>query len=500
METSSLSKQNRQLNHFVVVGGGTAGWMTACLLAHHFSGIANITIVESSDIPTVGVGEGSTPHLKQFFNTLSISEEEWMPACNATFKHGIKFSHWSTNIDRNSYFHPFSSVIDQTTLPAFILHSESKRKGSQILVDSHDYFLTAQLALNGKTANTKQTSPKLSINYAYHFDAAKLAIFLKQKARKWGVKHTKNTVRKVTHNHKGDITSIEFIDNKQLHANFFVDCTGFQGLLINSFEDSHFTSYQSCLFNDRAIAIQTPNDHVQTFTATTSTALKNGWMWTIPLTTRMGNGYVYSSNFCEESQAEAELAAALKIPLESAVFKRLKMKVGRHQDCWINNCLAVGLSQGFIEPLEATALHLVQTTVEQFVAHYCHEECHVADNHSNRRKFNRLIRERFDGIRDYIVAHYKCTNREDTPYWHSNKYNRDVPDRLLSLLDVWQSGGNIFEEIERQGIGHYYSPVSWYCLLIGYQYGLTYSGKTPTPSPQLQQIKQKIEKWGAHFI
>ena len=447
----------------LILGGGTAGWMAANILAkrwaHH--GI-EIALLESSDIGIIGVGEGSTPQLKSFFDYMDIDEKEWMPACNATYKNGISFRHWSTKPGFEQYFHPFPAQPDDYSAPAFFYNSFVRRKGIDVYAHPNRFFLASYLAEHKLGPKPAHHFP-FQVGYGYHFDAGLVGQFLKGKAKSLGVAHIDKRVIDVRLNTEGEIKELVTDDQQSLAADFFIDCSGFSGLLIQQALKVPFVSFAKNLFNDSAVVM--PTAQQDEFSAqTTSTAMKHGWMWNIPLTNRVGNGYVYSSAFCSADQAETELRTALGMLQSDVAVRQLKMKVGRVEQHWAKNCLAVGLSQGFIEPLEATALHLVQETILGFA------EAYEQGNFTAQQQaaFNQAINRRFESVRDYIVCHYRVNSRTDTEYWQENANNNYLSDSLRSILQVWMSGENLTKEIERQNISQYYPSASWHCLLAGY--------------------------------
>lgn len=458
MENTHLGKR------IVIIGGGTAGWITAALVNHHLSDKGfTTTLIESSDIGIIGVGEGSTPQLRQLFETLGIAEFDWMSQCNATFKNGIRFSNWTENKVFNSYFHPFPSPTDQQTARTFLVSCHQQFQG--IAANSHPdpFFLAALLADSGKSPKVKDGHDPLPLNYAYHFDSVLLGQYLRDVCISRGVVHLTGTVETIAQHLNKHIASVTLSDGQTIEGDWFFDCSGFRSLLVQQQLNTRFVPFSDNLFNDAAIAIGTEID-AGFKPQTTATALDNGWKWHIPLQHRTGNGYVYSSQFCSADQAEQELRSSLPVDTSKAEARHLRMNVGRCENTWVGNAIAVGLSQGFIEPLEATALHIVQTTVEQFISAF------VAGNYTAQHsaQFNQLINARIDGIRDYIVCHYQASNRTDTNYWKAASENINRSDSLQYLLDVWDKGGNLIAEIERQQIGQFYPVVSWYCLLAGY--------------------------------
>ena len=289
-----------------------------------------------------------------------------------------------------------------------------------------------------------------------------LGQFLHKKALERGVKYKSCHVTDVKMKENGDIASVVTKESETIAADFFVDCTGFAGLLIQKALQTPFVSFANNLFNDSAVAMPTPMDE-SIPSETVSTALKNGWMWKIPLTNRFGNGYVYSSSFCSADEAERELRGTLGLLDSKTEARHLKMKIGRVTQHWNRNCLAAGLSQGFIEPLEATALLFIQRTASTFVEFV---EAGEMDDKA-REKFNARLNAHFEGTRDYIVTHYKTNSREDTEYWRANAANMELSDSLRTLYGMWMAGRSIATEVGQQKIGYGYPIFSWYSIMCG---------------------------------
>lgn len=448
----------------IVLGGGTAGWMAASLMAKRLTERpVTITVLESPQIGIVGVAEGSTPQLKGFFDSIGVSEAEWMPRCNATYKVGIGFRNWSQRPGFEQYFHPFPHELDERTTPALYFNSVIRRRGADVLGHPDKFFLATLLAQR-KLAPLPAWSFPFRGFYGYHFDAQLIGRFLREHSMARGVRHIEGTVASVEQHENGDIRALRTADDRLIEGDFFVDSTGFRSLLLQGALKVPFRPFSENLFNDSAVVAPTPNDADGIPPQTTSTALKCGWAWRIPLTNRVGNGYVYSSRYISRAGAEAELRAHLGLPVEGEPLRHLTMKVGRVEQPWARNCLAVGLSQGFIEPLEATALHLVQETVEGFIQAF--EAGRYGD--SNRDAFNESINRRFEGIRDYIVCHYKVNSRSDTEYWRDCSRLETLSDSLREILKVWYGGQDLVAELKRQNIEKYYAAASWHCLLGGY--------------------------------
>lgn len=470
-----------------ILGGGTAGWMAACLMAKRWANSdIKITLVESPEIGIIGVGEGSTPKLKDFFEQLGIPESEWMPECNATYKNGISFKGWSTVPGYQQYFHPFGCSIDSMTFKFLQKSSILRRKGFQVEAHPDRFFLMAELAKQ-QLAPIAGTNFPFQFDYAYHFDSHLVGKFLSRKAVELGVTHIVGTVKQVLQNEKGDIDTLELEDQRQIDSDFFIDCSGFASILLQKTLKVRFESFSDNLFNDSAIAL--PSSITEAIPSQTdSTALTAGWAWKIPLTNRFGNGYVYSSDYLDADKAELELRQHVGLLDSDVSAKHIKMKVGQVSQSWSHNCVAIGLSQGFIEPLEATALQFVQTTIEEFMA-----ALEFGRFTSQFRDiFNHKIRKNFEGIRDYIVLHYKTNSRNDSQYWKDNRDNQKISSTLESMLDCWKNINNLESELKRLEIDRYYTSISWNCLLSGV-------GLFPA-SEKLVALPNNVEKIDLEFV
>jgi tryptophan 6-halogenase len=458
-----MDTQTRCPKKILIVGGGTAGWMTAMLLADAWAQDGcEIVLLESSDIGIIGVGEGSTPKMRRFFDKLTIPESEWMPACNGTYKCGIRFPNWATRKGYKSYYHPFFSISDNQTVRAFADNVALRRANFDVHAHPDAFFVSNYLAKQ-KLAPKAKPDAIYQSEYAYHFDAGLIGKFLKDKAIGRGIKHLVDTVIEVQQHENGDISGVQTEQLGFIAADFFIDCTGFASVITSKTLGVPFLSYKDVLFNDRAVALPTPLDGDALASQTISSALKFGWAWKIPLTNRFGNGYVYSSDHTDEESAERELRQHIGLTDESVEARHLKMRVGRAASSWNKNSLAVGLSQGFIEPLEATALMIVQDTVENFITQFSGGEF----TPKYRDDFNTKVNLIFDSIKDYIFMHYKLNSRNDTSYWIENRENKNLSDSVTQILDVWDRGGDLLEELKRQGPRLAYSPTSWFCILAG---------------------------------
>ena len=464
----------------VVLGGGSAGWITACLL-HHAWGQrgGHVTVVESPQIGIIGVGEGSTPQLKAFFDHLGIAEDEWMGPCEATYKLGIRFSGWSERPGYESYFHPFPGTVDLHSEPGFVANCAAARRGFDAPAHPDDWFLATVLASRGKSPQANASFP-FAPSYGYHFNSHRLGQFLREWGTARGIVHRPLTVSEIEMGPEGDVAALLCDGGERIEGDLFVDCSGFRSVIAQGRMGTPFRAFSGNLFNDRAVVMPTPHQGGYK-PRTDAIAMKSGWRWSIPLTSRVGNGYVFSSRHTGDAEAEAELRAALGPAAEEAKARFLDFKVGRVENSWTGNCLAAGLAQGFLEPLEATALHIVIVTALEFASAY--EQGGFGPG--NRDAFNASIAARYDGIRDYIVAHYRLNQRTDTQYWRDNAANDDLSDGLKAMMTAWFRHGDMREANERAYGGRsYYANASWHCLFAGY-------GTFPSPD-KMQPVPESV--------
>ncbi|MCM8556214.1 tryptophan halogenase family protein [Sphingomicrobium sediminis] len=444
-----------------ILGGGTAGWMAACLVQKQWPA-CKVRLIESSKIGIIGVGEGSTPQMKAFFDAIGVTEAEWMPRAHATYKVGIRFEDWSGKPGFDHYFHPFPSELDVHTAGEFFHQTQLRRGG--LAVDAHpDRFLLPGLLADQKKGPQASANFPFEVSYGYHFDAHEVGSFLKDIATERGVEWIDNEIADVEVSEDGDVAALVAKDGERYEADFFFDASGFRAMIIEQALGAKHLGFGDNLFNDSAVVMPTDVAEGGPECATRAIAMKAGWRWSIPLTHRTGNGYVFSSRYIDPQDAEAELRGALGLG-DDVEARHLKMRCGRLEESWKGNCLAVGLSQGFLEPLEATALHIVLATVEGFIAAVDRGGLDPA----TREQFNSDLGARYEGIRDYIVAHYRTAPRRDTQYWQETAEHDRLSDSLKQVMTAWFTGQDLAQEVARQGIATYYNAASWHCLLAGY--------------------------------
>lgn len=384
-----------------------------------------------------------------------------MAACDATYKLGIRFTGWSERPGFESYFHPFPGPVDLHTEPGFVQNCALARRGFDVPAHPDAWFLAARLAQEGKRPHPAANFP-FPPCYGYHFDAYKLGAFLRDWAVAHGVTHLARTVREVVLAEDGDVAALALDGGDRLEGDIFVDCSGFRSIIMQQALGEPFVSYADALFNDRAVMVPTAAPASGSRPQTEAVALSAGWRFAIPLTTRTGNGYVYSSRFIGDDEAEAELRRAVGAGSQVPA-RMLHMKVGRVARSWHRNVLAAGLAQGFVEPLEATALHIVITTALDFARAYAGGEAR------NRDAFNAAIAARYDGIRDYIVAHYRLSQRTDTAYWRACAANPNLSNALKGMMTAWFTHADIaVANRTLNGDAPDYPSMSWHCLFAGY--------------------------------
>ncbi|TWX70440.1 tryptophan halogenase family protein [Colwellia sp. C1TZA3] len=437
------------IKNVVIAGGGTAGWMAAAAFGKLLGKNLNITLVESDLIPTVGVGEATIPTLHIFHDLLKIKEADVMKATNATFKLGISFENWrDVNQD---YIHSFG-YLGQGCWAAGFQHFWVKGKQQGMVSEIGDYCPEHVASRRGKFA----VVPKQDRNYAYHLDAGLYAKFLRAMAEEHGVKRVEGKINQVNVNEEnGFIQSIALDNGKLIEGDLFIDCTGFKGLLIEQALHTGYEDWSHWLPCDSAIAVQTKIQK-KTVPYTRSIAHKAGWQWQIPLQNRMGNGVVFCSKHLSDEDAKELLLNNIEGELLNEP-RVIKFKTGTRRKHWNKNCVAVGLSSGFIEPLESTSIHLIQQSIIRLMQNLPSKNMEQA----NIDDFNNKMRFEIDNIRDFIVLHYHVTQRADSPFWRYCK-NMEIPETLQQRIDLFIENGNAYKT-ERELFGE----TSWIQVMIG---------------------------------
>ncbi|WP_041523020.1 tryptophan halogenase family protein [Gilvimarinus agarilyticus] len=423
---------SKPVRKVVIAGGGTAGWIAAAALSRQLGELLDITLVESDDIGTVGVGEASIPTMKTFHKLLKISEQEFMRCTEATFKLGISFENWK-DVGK-SYIHSFGKTGKETWLGEFH-HFWLRARELGFGEDFGDYCLELQAAREGRFATSEQSD----INYAYHLDASRYAKFLRGIAEKEGVHRVEGKISQVQQDHEtGDIVALQLDSGERLEGDLFIDCTGFRGLLIEQTLHTGYEDWSHWLPCDRAVAVQTSSTQAAV-PYTRSIAQDSGWQWQIPLQHRMGNGLVYCSAYMSDEQAQAALLA--NISGDRLTEPRLiKFRTGRRRKVWNKNCVALGLAAGFLEPLESTSIHLIMIGVTRLLQLFPFNGCHT----SLVNQFNQVSADEMEKIRDFIVLHYKVTQRADSAFWRQCA-QMEVPESLAHRLELFKSDAQAYQ-------------------------------------------------------
>jgi tryptophan halogenase len=440
----------------VIVGGGTAGWMVAAAFSRFLNnGFTRVTLVESEEIGTVGVGEATIPPLIAFNSMLGINENEFVAATQATFKLGIEFRNWGALGER--YFHPFGGH-GQDLQGVQFHHLYLRERKRRVLHDISSWSMCAMAAAEGKFARPgREAGPALSqLLYAFQFDAGLYAAFLRRFAEAGGVRRVEGKVVDVAlRGTDGFVEAITLTNGERIPGELFIDCSGFRGLLIEEALETGYDDWSKWLPCDRALAMPCtltgPPDPY-----TRSTAHPAGWQWRIPLQHRVGNGHVYSSGFMEDDEAERILRANLDgTPLADA--RPLRFTTGMRRKAWNRNVVAMGLSAGFVEPLESTSIHLIQTGIARLLAIFPDKRFLAIE----RDKYNQQMEELFVRVRDFIILHYKATKRDDSDFWNHCR-TMAIPESLAEKMELFRSKGRVFaEELEL------FSRPSWVAVMLG---------------------------------
>ena len=456
-EPRDIVTSNR-IEKVVVVGGGTAGWMAAAALSRFFAdGKRTITLIESSEIGTIGVGEATIPPIRNFNGMLDIPENEFLRETRATFKLGIEFVDWGRVGDR--YIHPFGNLgRDFHGISFHQLFLREVSRGGADPSSFADYSMSAVAAglkrFGRPSADAR--SPVSEINYAFHFDAKLYADYLRRLAERQGTVRREGKIVQIhRHGETGDVASVALEDGAVIEGDLFIDCSGFRGLLIEQELETGYEDWSHWLPMDRAIAVPTQSV-ASPDPFTRATAHSAGWQWRIPLQHRTGNGHVFSSRYMEEDEARSILLDNLEgKPLADP--RTLRFTTGMRKKAWNHNVVSLGLSSGFIEPLESTSIHLVQNGIARLFALFPDKPISPAE----RDEYNRGMRDVYEDVRDFVVLHYKATQRDDSAFWRDVRA-MDVPDSLARKMELWRLHGRVFREN-----AELFALPSWVAVMLG---------------------------------
>jgi tryptophan halogenase len=440
-----------RIQSVVIVGGGTAGWLTAGIIAARHLGRVksgfSVTLVESPNIPIIGVGEGTWPTLRSSLQKMGVSETEFFRNCHAAFKQGAKFARWTTGAAGDAYYHPLMlpQGFTQVNLVPHWLANGAGRSFCETVTPQ------GQLCDEGLAPKMITTPEYQAVaNYSYHLDAGKFAAFLQRHCtEKLHVRHVLADVEEVLQTEQGDIKSVRTRQAGEIAGDLFVDCSGSNSLLLGKTLGVPFKSCSDVLFCDTALALQVPydSDDAPMASHTISTAQGSGWIWDIGLPHRRGTGYVYSSRHTNEEEAQETLLQYLGPAHRHLTPRKIGIRNGHREIFWKNNCVGVGLAAGFLEPLESSAIVLIELSAK-LIAEQLPANREIMDLVSQR--FNEVTRYRWGRIIDFLKLHYVLTQREDTAFWRDNVDPVTVPDRLKDLLRLWKYRSPwFFDEFDR---------------------------------------------------
>lgn len=454
--TDPDSRPRQPVREILIVGGGTAGWMAAAALARiSGNGITRVSLIESEEIGTVGVGEATIPPILAFNALVGIDEATFMSKTQATFKLGIEFVDWGRRGDR--YVHPFGPIgmdMEAVSFAQVFLRAAAEGFAGPLA----DYNLSTVAALGDRMC-LPSPDPRTvlsSLKYAYQFDAGLYARFLREIAEARGVVRHEGRIAGVERDPRtGHVQSVVTRDGRRLEAELFIDCSGFRGLLIEDAMEAGYEDWSHWLPCDRALAAPTRNTGALS-PYTRATARDAGWQWRIPLQHRTGNGLVYCSAFMTEDEARATLLSGLEGEL-LAEPRALQFVTGRRRRAWVGNVVALGLASGFLEPLESTSIHLIQAGISRLLALF-------PDRNFDpllANEYNRMMQQQFEQVRDFIILHYKATERTDTAFWR-HVQAMEIPDSLKQRIELFRATGRIFRLDDEL-----FAADSWLAVLVG---------------------------------
>jgi tryptophan halogenase len=453
-DTQETPSENR-IGSIAIVGGGTAGWLAASMLSRALPGTrTRITVVESPDIGTVGVGEATIPPIIDVLRFLSIDEADFVRHTQATYKLGIKFSDWKEL--GHTYWHPFGTFGAPIMRRPFY-HAWHRAQAAGLAPRFNDYSACAALGDAGKFRfpDSNPDAPAAGLRYALHFDAVLVARYLRTYSERLGVIRLERTVQGATRRADGSLDELQFSDGSTLQADLYIDCSGFRGVLIEQILKTGYLDWSAMLPCDRAVAFPTALTSARP-PYTQARARDAGWHWRIPLQHRAGNGYVYASSHLSDEHAHEDLLRTVgETPLAEPRF--LRFVTGRRKLFWNRNCVALGLASGFLEPLESTSIHLVTSGMYHLLEHFPDKNF----DQTNIDSYNDELIYENERVRDFIVLHYCLTQREDTPLW---RYCRSmaIPDSLRQRLELYRRTGRI-----RWRAGELFTDLSWFYIFEG---------------------------------
>lgn len=448
---------DNRIRDIVIVGGGTAGWMSAASLIRKFGSnrYTRITLIESAEVGSVGVGEATVPAMRSYLSNLGVNEVDFVRRTDATFKLAIGFEGWAG--EGTHFYHPFAEHgVPVLGVPFQAIWTRLAKAGRAKPIDA--YCIASQLAEHARFAvPLKNDDGTYLFNYAFHFDAVLAAKYLKSWSITGGVKHIEGRITAVSqHADSGDVKGVTLESGREIEGDFFIDCSGFQGLLIEKTLKTGYERWSAWLPCNRAVVI--PSRTVEAPASfTRSQACRAGWQWRIPLQNRIGNGYVYCSDFIEDAQAASELAENLNGPA-MADPRIIPFETGMRKDVWNKNVYAIGLSSGFLEPLESTSIYVVQNAIDRLIRYFPSR----VPNPALRAEVNRRNREHQEHLRDFIVLHYALNKRIGQPFWDQCRH-MTLPDSLQAQIELFEQTGTV-----RVRANDFFRASSWLAMFSGF--------------------------------
>jgi len=444
------------IKNIVIVGGGTAGWMAAAAMAELLNHPEiNITLIESDAIGTVGVGEATIPHIRLFNQLLGLKENDFVRKTNATFKLGIEFVDWDEL--GKSYIHPFGEYgVNMEGISFHHYWLRHKQLGSTTSIDDYNLQIMAAKANKFHPPQNIKNSPLRKIEYAFHFDASLYAKFMREYSENQGVNRIEGKVTQVNQNSEsGFVESVSLENGKTIEGELFFDCSGFRGLLIEQTLKSGYEDWSSVLPCNRAVA-QASKKISDPIPYTRSTAKAAGWQWRIPLQSRTGNGHVYCGDYMNDEEALNILHDGMD-SMALGTPKFLKFTTGKRKEIWKKNVISLGLAAGFMEPLESTSIHLIQTAIARLMANF-------PDRHFNQADidyFNQRSLLEYEQIRDFLILHYKVTKRDDSDFWNYCR-TMEIPETLSQRIDIYNENARLYRHDNEL-----FGDVSWFAVMHG---------------------------------
>lgn len=466
-----MTKQAKPIRDYTIVGGGTSGWIAACYLARYFQrcmarGEVSITVIESPTIGIIGVGESTARPMADLLRLIGIPEREFIKRCDATFKLGGMFVDWDRDErgDSVSWINPFFSQSDiQGVNPAYMYAQYGMKKNGGPLKEDYTEAVSVCPAL---IRNNKGPRPiggpdyKSEIPYSYHMNAIELAKMLQEHGKKLGIKQILDNVQEVRLDEEGAVKELQLKEHGVHPIEFVIDATGFASIVIGKAMGEPFEPYAKYMPNDRAAVMQLPHpDPTQLEPASRATALNAGWSFRVPLFNRVGTGYVYSSNFISDDEAVREIKAFAGAP-DDIEPRIIRMRIGKVRRSWVKNCLALGLSSGFVEPLEATAIYSVQVALQWFITYLPDSDLDPAVS----GRYNKLVDGLYEEIVNFISLLFCANNRDDTDYWRAARHDITVPDALQENLALWRH--TLPDELDLK-TSTFFTPTSYRAALMG---------------------------------